>query len=72
MALSSSPRTSKVPREAGVISALQDERTRAIALSLAAEDNPAIRAALLPYPSPFDMDVLATAFGVKRKVRALF
>lgn len=52
------------------MTALQDSRQRINALKIAVEHSPALRAALIPYPDPVNVDIIAAAFGIKRKVCA--
>jgi hypothetical protein len=68
MALSLNPRTDNDPHVVDGKISLYEQRINANALSIAAEENLDIRQALLPYPSPGNMEVLATTFGLKRKV----
>ena len=72
MALSLNPRTDNVPPLNDPRISLRKERLKVSALSMAAQEDPIIRQALLPYPSPGNMEVLAITFGVKRKVSKAF
>lgn len=72
MALSLNPRTDNVPPVNDPKIYLRNERLKISALSMAAQEDPIICQALLPYPSPGNMEVLATTFGVKRKVSKAF
>jgi hypothetical protein len=50
------------------MSSLEICRKRARRLALAADQFPRLQDSMLPYPTSNHMDIIATAFGVKRKV----